>query len=471
LHVLNSLMSLLVKYHQMVIGSLLSVLIFRLHANESFFVGDDFQVYQAWKDPNSLMSNNITAIRDFSLDKWRPLNNFATSTVMSTIDSYSDWNFLAILSWLIILSLMLVIRKSWSQTNKAHVVLGLILITLSPTLWWVQNSVFVFLELGPIIAILVGLILFERANKSGSKTSIIYSAIWMGSAGFFHERFYIASFTLALLCYLRSRKDPIYKSGHLFFCVIPLIWLYTMIIPLGANPLRGGGETGFSKNIGIWIIRNFYTAFSEIFKLSGQVIVLDSTALTSFDYAVVVALFLSLFTLTFLIRKHLGIKGLELWLLTLTTALPAGLVYERVEPRWLLAPTIFICLLAWMFFDQKKSAIVRYISFIPIIALSYLTITVQNDYEQFEEWRHSSQELVEFASKYAPNEGEWHLSVEFLDDSEEWRSWALGGGAVFSENISNGPWTYNQYVEECPSRCINLQVMEVNGETLITLKK
>jgi hypothetical protein len=124
-----------------------------------------------------------------------------------------------------------------------------------------------------------------------------------------------------------------------------------------------------------------------------------------------------------------------------------------------------------MFFDQKKSAIVRYISFIPIIALSYLTITVQNDYEQFEEWRHSSQELVEFASKYAPNEGEWHLSVEFLDDSEEWRSWALGGGAVFSENISNGPWTYNQYVEECPSRCINLQVMEVNGETLITLKK
>ena len=460
----------LFRHQQIIVGILVSVYIFRLHANHSFFVGDDFQVYKAWMDPTSLLSNNFTAIRDVSLDKWRPLNNFATSTLMGKFKNYSDWNLLGLILWIVLLSLMILIRQSWIQTNKIHVVAGVILITLSPTLWYVQNSVFVFLELGPIVAILAGLILLYRAMENNTKVSVLYSAIWTGTAGLFHERFYIASFVLALSCYLRSRKYPLYKSTHLYFFVIPLIWVYSMTVSLGANPLRGGGEIGFSNNIGTWVIRNLYVAFIEIFKISGQIIVFDSGIPSLFDYGVALLLFLCLCTVTFLIKKHLGFKGTELWLLMLGTAIPAGLVYERIEPRWLLAPTIFFCLLAWMFLDQAKPGSMRYLSIIATIALIYLTVTVQGKFEKFEKWKTDSQKIVNMALNSAPPEGEWHLSLQLLDGSETWRYWALDNGAVFSENIPNGPSSFNQYFEDCPSRCVILQVKEKEGELFIDSK-
>ena len=458
------------KYHQIMIGVLVSIVIFRQHANFSFFVGDDFQVYQAWSDPNSLMSNNITAIRDFSQDKWRPLNNFVTSTLMTTFKNYSAWNALGIILWIAILQLMMLFRRSWSQGNKTHVLVGMIVITLSPTLWYVQNSVFVFLELGPIIAILTGLILFEKADKNQTKVSIIYSAIWIGIAGLFHERFYIVSFAFALICYLRSRTKPIYKSAHLLYFAIPIVWIYSMTVVLGANPLQGGGETGFSNNMGTWIIRNISIAFLEIFRLRGRVIVFGSSIPTTSDYGVAIALFLIFTGLTYLIRKHLGFRGLELWVLAIATALPAGLVYERVEPRWLLAPTVIICILAWMTIDNRSMSRSRYFLILPLVAFISFTVQAQAKFNDFEKWRTESQEIVNFAAKNAPLAGEWHLSIELLDGSAEWRGWALGGGAVFGENISNGPSTFNQYFDDCPTRCMVLQVNSVGNRLKISMK-
>jgi hypothetical protein len=390
---------------------------------------------------------------------------------MSTINSYNDWNILGLILWLIILFLMFKTRNSWSQTNGAHLAVGMVVVSLSPTLWFVQNSVFVFLELGPIIGLLFGLILLEKANTTQSKVSILYSALWTGAAGLFHERFYLASLVLGLACYLRSRKYQVYKSGHLLYFVTPLIWFYSMTISLGADPLRGGGEVGLSNSFGPWILQNLNRAFIEMFWVGGETIYLGTNNVETIHYFGTAVLLVGLCVFSYLIQKNLGYRGLETWLLAFACAFPAGLVYERIELRWLLAPTVFLCLLAWMVLDLAKTRVVKALTLSLMVAVGVMTITVQTKFKESEKWRTDTQKIVNYAASNAPLAGEWHLSIELFDDSELWRQWALGNGAVFSENISNGPWTYMQYLEECPINCINLLVSEKDGELVIDRKK
>jgi hypothetical protein len=97
-------------------------------------------------------------------------------------------------------------------------------------------------------------------------------------------------------------------------------------------------------------------------------------------------------------------------------------------------------------------------------------VVVQVKFEQYEKWRSSSQELVDIASDYAPLSGEWHLNLQLFDSSNSWRYWALDNGAVFSENIPNGPWTFNKTLDDCPTECLNLTVNDTDGKILIDIR-
>ena len=246
-----------------------SLLIIGLYSWETrTFVGDDLEVFNAMNS-GVYLSTWAEILRDSSLDKWRPLNNiFLFITVNLFENSYPAFWFINSLLIALLGACMIVFLHTLgfgkSARERIMIALGVVVIVTSPMTFFSRQGLFGFLEIAPLIFSVAAYGLYLHPN---GRRALLWSAVLLALATLTHERYLVLSLGLAVAAYVRSKSDLRYKNSARRFLIFPALWIYTTVIALGSNPLRGGGEQALNDSAGPWLLGRF---FDVVLLLSGS---------------------------------------------------------------------------------------------------------------------------------------------------------------------------------------------------------
>ncbi len=494
------------KYPIVALSSLFAQTILYPIGNEGArFIGDDLEVLASFEN-GKYASTIAGSIRDFSLDKWRPINTLAMHFLLGLFgnnpDGFSKWSIALVVTLCLVATF--VISRICSRTSRKFSLAGSILLSLvlstSPFLFMPRTSVFGFLEITPILLVLLAYFLFDLKFHGAARPRLTYSVLLGLAAALIHERFLAFSIGMIVLCVLRARRDERYRGAWMGFAGNIFFYLYTSGIVLGANPLKGGGEYSLDGTWGIWIAHRLLVCLLHILGGSGGNFIYFSvksptellngnTVLGSFN--LVVPILVSLIGIIIFISKsryrnderdlvdvsklHPQQVERELFFLGLTLIIPAATVIGRIEPRWLFPTFVFWiipigCLLGSKFVTTKLSAVLLCIVFL------YSNFAYRQTFDEFNWWRFRTTAVLTEIQMMAPSNGYWGVALVIDSKGSSAKTneviwWGLTYGEALVRYIDNAP---NQIlvggqdvVSSCTKPCLVVEVWDeqnaVNG--------
>jgi hypothetical protein len=433
------------------------------------FVGDDLETLNGVSQ-GTYLAGWRDIFLDVSLDKWRPVNNLYLFTSLRLFgNSYQAF-------WVANVGLMvcLIVVANWlmgrikdlgSLHDRLAVTTGLVVLGSSPFAHYSRIGVFGFLELMPIILLVLAI---GQVTPEFNSRAIQRGGALLALATLIHERYFIAYLTFGLIAFWRSRRTLELSQSVRRLVWFPAFWLYTEILVLRTNPLRGGGDLYLDSTIGFWIIPRFID--STLFLGGGT---FGQTAFyTGVDAAFgniseptglagvptrLVALLVLLLPILFALawkkdaresecfrradsqnRQSLTL-ALQLVILMLALILPAATVISRVEMRWLFGPhvlVIFVVLcLSRTAFGQKTQFARAF--FAAYVGLNMVGLSKFDEYNFF---RDNTYELIDFAQ--SSSEGlrtESYSIVVVTDENTSYLNWATNYGRALKQYLENPP--------------------------------
>jgi hypothetical protein len=465
--------------------------------NDGPFLGDDYLALEA-HNSGSYASGYQDSLRNTSADKWRPLNTLLMNPLLTIFgDSYRNfYYFSTVLLALVVLAFWTTQNsiKSQSESKPPWVtLLGVLVIGSSPFTFYARSGVYGLLELGPVILCLCSFSVYQRGKANESRRLVIYSSLIALAAGLIHERFFMFSIALAVIIAWRARTIIRWRGIWLIPLGNVLFYIYSAVIVLNVNILKGGGESKLNESMGPWIVRRFTIAILGLFGgAGGDTIYFESEEPSRFAFSLglgdyfsfpgLVLIFIPvLLVIWALLRlrtrncvpdnEHQRLFGcfVELNVVAFFLLIPAATVESRIEARWLFASLVFLILaltsLPPSSYLPSKVGLVSLLG--SMIVLNSVNAT---RYQSFDFWRIRAEKVLEVVQSNEPMSGAWNIAIVWPDsqDNNSVTEWALGYGAVF-RNLNNGPdlilFGTKEKATACPDPCLVVEVTDSNRNT------
>jgi hypothetical protein len=456
------------------------------------FLGDDYLALQGHNN-GYYASDYQESLRNTSLDKWRPFNTLFMGPLLNIFgDSYRNFYFfstvlLALASFAFWTTHKTVTSKSESSPTWVAL-LGVIVIGSSPFTFMARSGVYGWLEIGPIILCLYSFSLYQRGKMRESRRLVVYSSLIALTAGLIHERFFMFSIALAIMIAWQARTLIRWRGLWLAPFGNVLFYVYSAVIVLNANILKGGGESKLNESVGLWIAHRFvFASLSLLGGSGGDVVYFDPAQPTQFvtglgfsgNYslpsmlAIVIVFLLFLWALFrprtknyFPITGHHRFSGcfVESIVVAILLLIPAATVESRIEARWLFGSLVFL-VLAITSLPLSKDILTKVTTGAFLGLMIILNSVSMTRYQNFDFWRVRAEEVLRVVQNNEPKSGPWNIAIVWpdLNDNNVVVEWALGYGDVLRK-LNNGPdqilFGTRERILECPNPCLVVDVTD-----------
>ena len=460
--------------------------------NDGPFLGDDFLALEA-HNSGSYATGYQESLRNTSADKWRPLNTLLMNPLLTIFgDSYRNfYYFSTVLLALVVLAFWTTQNSIKSQSESKppwFALIGVLVIGSSPLTFYARSGVYGLLELGPVILCLYSFSVYQRGRANESRRLVIYSSLIAMAAGLIHERFFMFSIALAVIIAWRARTIIRWRGIWLIPLGNVLFYIYSAVIVLNVNILKGGGESKLNESMGPWIVQRFTIAVLGLFGGSGgDMIIFDSADPTRLAFGlglngyfslprmIPLFIYIALIIWAFLRPRtrncfpkddsqHLWGCFFELNAVAFFLLIPAATVDSRIEARWIFASLVFFVLALTSLPPSSYLPIkVGLVSLLgSMVVLNSFNAT---RYESFDFWRIRAEKILEVAQSNEPISGEWNIAIVWPDpqDNNAIISWALGYGRVL-RSLDNAPsqilFGTSEMVLNCANPCLVVEVAD-----------
>lgn len=441
----------------------------------SFFYGDDLLLL-ASSNGSELGKGYATSFlfgfNDVGSGKWRPAFTTLVPLALQAFGSnYSGYLVVnSLLFLLLVYFLLRLLRVAFGGSRIGIVAVGLAF-AINPFSWYSVWSPFGIMELGALVALVIGLQIFLTKQGSPIVSSWIAGS-WVLLATLFHERYLICFVALTVVSLARRHSNRFFVLTPLVG--LPIVYLATKLFVLKIDPLTGGGETDFRETEGLWIVDHFSSALRAVFGMSdGRIIGFDSTdglrpvsegMWQQFLFTGLVALFIGSVAISVFVysqghRQESLREGVSratasrmlLLISTVSLLIPASTVVSRIEGRWLFASQVLVVLFMASLVSHR-SALVRDLSlgFVTLTAAWGLVALPHRN--EFESTMRLSDRLISIVHEVEPVASPWVLFIRDPNSVGQWE-WRLGYGAAFSE-MDNPPAAISTALIPCESACL-----------------
>ncbi len=461
------------------VGALIVAALFGLVAwTNRGFAGDDLEVL-AGIGRGEYLSHWTDIFRDVSLDKWRPINNaFLFVSLRLFGASYpAFW----IVNTLLVGILCGVVIWLFSHLQMLRSGLSLVLVfgcllvlVTSPFSFMFRIGVFGFLEVAPLILVLLAFGLFVRPTRSYSTK---LSAVLLGAAALIHERFLILSvlFGILALTTTSTRTNSSSKSSYWWFFLFPISWLYTTILVLRSNPLKGGGESFLDESVGLWVLGRVWDTvlflsgssmgrsifYAEPEGLLNKIVDPVGGSILSmrlWSGVLWVALLAPWFVSYLASRRGLGRghhcghnKSRDTFnhgyaskaavLCGLCLLLPAATVVSRIEMRWLYGSILFaLVAMTLSILDRLNRKTYAYAMLGSLCILLSINVIGLSQFSRFNFFRENTFLLIDYIDSLTEKfEPEAYGVLVIVSDTTSYLGWSTNGGLAIELQASVKP--------------------------------
>lgn len=466
------------------------------------FLGDDLETWTAFNRgdyPRSFQQSLTFA----GIDKWRPLNSLAMQPILRLFGDdyrsywYFTWLLLLLLGAVVFVAMELLFRPKlrWSILGVS---LGISAIIASPLAFMARSGIYGFLEIAPVTLCVLSYLFFDHASNVRSRLPIIYSSLLALSAGLVHERFFIFSVAMSLISASRGRQLSQYRGMWLAFFFNVFFYIYTSVVVLGVNVLKGGGADSFEETKGWWIIVHLLFSVLHLFGgaraettffeseapralYQGLALRDEYNLLMPFIFLVVLATlftyacFLKRFRNQNLItgsnlsnsttntqrRKLIELAWISIWMLV-----PAATVNSRIESRWLFASWTFavMVIIATSFHPDR---VVRFFGYGLLVLMLSVSLTGKSSFNEYDWWRIRTNQVLKTIERLAPKAGYWEVAIvvpNYPDENNSVVWWGLNYGRALTEYLDNAPngiyFGRSDVMKFCKRPCLELVVVD-----------
>jgi hypothetical protein len=430
-------------------------------------------------------SNVLGALSDTGQQKWRPF----TQAAFAALQQADILNY-RIVDWLNALGLGIVaLLTFWIASYVLRLSflmsLGICLgVAYSRFVPYASTQLFGLMEIMALLACLSGAGLFllsQGAENDRPNTPPEAAVLLFFIASLFHERY--AFILLASVLFLvlqavfgRSRLSSAVLLGSLFILIH--WWIRVWVIQIDA--VKSGGARSIREVAGPWIVEHFALSISAIFGGVWNDYFISSPsdsrdyyrtspwllgmALVAVPLLIVIVVASSGKPLTDLrlLDRIWKTRVSVLLVFSLALLIPASLVIERIETRWLLASEILIWLTVAAFVEHVLKT--RVAVGLPRLLLGlsaiggwlFLGLSCNVGRSEPSLLRSKAAEVLREAELKAPRNGNWAVSVDVEDF--EYESWMFGYGYSLTQ-LQRPPswWVPNG---QCPDLtdvpCVNV---------------
>jgi hypothetical protein len=442
------------------------------------FLGDDLQVLIAFED-GKYLSSLEEVFRDTSLDKWRPLNNLFLYFSLQLFGNSYVWYWFTNTGLTVLLGI--VVMRGLNRFHEENVsdkfryfkLLAVLTIIASPFSFMPRIGVFGFLELMPIIAIVLSYTVFARAS---SVIDFANSASLALAAALIHERYLIFALAMAILGWVRSQRNSDYRGSPIFFFSVPLFHVYTTALVLEIDPFRGGGEEHLSSTAGRWMTSRFLDGFLFLFGgIGGKTVFYSidssaaplfreiiepsgvlgiSTRLTSLIVALVFIMIGCVVPLMVLRRRKDPLLArlimsselysgriIEPFVISVALLIPAATVISRIEMRWLFASLVFLVLsFAAMANRLARFTVENRLMTACLGLLLLINLGGLRSFSTYNSFRENSYRLIDVADKSSSDLlFENYVLVVRISGQVGYLPWATADGLAIANEIGRPP--------------------------------
>lgn len=448
------------------IGSMTSILLFRLPFWSGPMYGDDYLLVNGARQP----VDSSGVVGDFFLvggGKWRPFNTplllFLARRFGFEYRPYQIVNLSLLVICCTVVGLMVwLLSRSLLATLLSSVCIG-----ASSFTWLGQISVYGILEFSATLMALLAVLVEAREflEDRDERKSKYLAASLVIVASFIHERMLILALLFGVFHLLKRRKNI-----SLTYFAIPLIHVILKGFFLQLDASQSGGESNLQRVRGLWILRHLFDGVGAIFGVnSGSGIFYTDGALSDLARTAdlgylgalpIVTVSTVIGVLTFrrsrVNRLHTRQRcSLLIFGIGLGCLLPAALVYERIEGRWLflsqalLLVSLFGLIDSWA--NTINAAVLR--SFLRMsLAIAFLlpALYYRTQSNAFTFLRDQPSALIARVSTAAPKRGAWFLVLGHSDPTIPFR-WQTGYARAF-EQLPNPPIeiVWGDVPSDCP---------------------
>lgn len=327
--------------------------------------------------------------------------------------------------------------------------------------WFAQISIYGSMELLAILFLLGSVAVFvsSRDAKLGLKTRVNLSVLSLLFASLCHERYILSSLVfVGFLIILQQRTQD--SIGVWKPLLVPAAHVVLKGFVLDLDPLTGGGESNFRQSAGPWILSHFLDSakmLSGWFSGAGHFYNGDKLGVLaredSFGWigsavigtAALVTVITIVWGLGSVDRRIRTLSLLEFPLMligqVMVCLIPAAMVVQRIEARWIFASQILlliasstsVCLVI------KNRAVVA-ASLLPAaflgIGIAYLPSS-----DSYTILRDQPTAVLEELQTRAPLTGPWSLVITQSDRNVS-TAWQFGYGDALSQ-LPNPPYFVN----------------------------
>jgi hypothetical protein len=460
--------------------------------NNGPFLGDDFLALQGHIN-GDFASDYQESLRNTSLDKWRPINTLFMGPLLNIFgDSYrSFYLFSTLLLALALFAFWMThkaITSQYEPTQTWVALLGVLVIGSSPFTFMARSGVWGLLEIGPVILCLCSFSLFQRGRMRESRRLVVYSSLIALAAGLIHERYFMFSIALAIIIAWHARTLVRWRGLWLAPIGNIVFYVYSTVVVLNANVLKGGGESSLNDSVGLWIAHRFVlVSLSLLGGSGGDVVLFDSVQQTRFvsgvgfteNYSLLSMLAIVILLVLFfwaLLRQgtkncypdtnHQRVSGgfVESIVVAFFLLIPAATVESRIEARWLFGSLVFL-VLAFTSLSHSKDIVMK-VALAAFLGLMIILNSVSmTRYQNFDWWRVRAEKVLSVVENNEPKSGSWNIAIVWPDskDNNVVVQWALGYGQVF-RNLNNGPhlvlFGTKETIFDCPKPCFVVEVTD-----------
>jgi hypothetical protein len=301
---------------------------------------------------------------------------------------------------------------------------GAFLVGLSPFTYLMQTSVYGAMEFSAAALVIAGLCCFvyleTKPNSMIIRPGMVPLCLVLSSL--VHERFLLTCLLFSFVAVFSPRYKRYARSVIVFLIFYVLLKGFL----LGLDPLQGGGESNFRAVAGWWVIAHYLDALSGVFaRFGGSGLFFNEDLLSSsaqdvnlgwlcgpiplmFAFAVGLLIFWFKDGIRKVAWSSIGAFGL----VGLLMLVPASLVIQRIEARWLYVPHVCLVTATVMFASHSKPRSLVQLLMVGcfLIALSQ-SLHYRTKAEDPLAMRNQFQLAIDEIDNFSPRSGPWALVV------------------------------------------------------------
>lgn len=317
--------------------------------------------------------------------------------------------------------------------------------------WMAQSSVYGTLELLTLFLFLCSVHSVVSLVSSTNRTEkyFLLSLILLLLATFTHERYLFCIIPLVAATLLHPSQSQLRRRAWIPL-LIPLIHVILKSFMLGLNPLTTGGES--QRQVGTWVLRHiadsalmltgwhsgvgvFYSHNSLFEQRTNPMLGIVTLATIA---GVTILLVIRRSDISSQSRPVTAIQLLVLVGFAVSSLLPAALVHERIEARWLMAPHVMMLVLG-VSVTLLHGGRGRLILGLAIPALSIAASTYwSKDVDRYLQLRNQPSLAMSLIEDHAPRNGPWVLTIVQSDQTVP-VAWQFGYTQAFRQ-LRNPPY-------------------------------